>query len=91
VDALVLMVFLAALAICTSIYWRTRSELDAAAAKHQAASLKVQELKVETERIKRDIERMKTDPRMIESYARQRLGLIRTGDVVIKIGSDQEN
>jgi cell division protein FtsB len=28
---------------------------------------------------------------MIESYARQKLGMVRAGDVVIKIGSAEEN
>lgn len=91
IDACVLMVFLAAVAICSSVYLRGRTELNAAIMKNETASRKVEGLTVEVERLRRDIERMKTDPRMIETIARQKLGLVLPGDVVIKIKPDQSD
>jgi cell division protein FtsB len=91
IDACVLMIFLAAVAICSSVYLRGRTELNAATMKHEVVSRKVESLTVEVERLRRDIERMKSDPRMLETIARQKLGLVRQGDVVIKIKSDQSD
>lgn len=91
IDACVLMVFLAAVAICSSVYLRGRAELNAAIMKNEAASRKVEGLTVEVERLRRDIELMKSDPRMIETIARQKLGMVRQGDVVIKIKPDQSD
>ncbi|MEW6212631.1 MAG: septum formation initiator family protein [Acidobacteriota bacterium] len=91
IDALVLMILLAAVAICSSVYLRGRAELNAAITKHEATSRKVEGLSIEIERLRRDIDRLKHDPRMIETIARQKLGLIGQGDVVIKIKPDQSD
>ncbi len=85
VDALVLMVILAATAICFSVYFRTQTEYQTALRKHQAAAGKVEELEIETERLGREIERLKTDPKVVEAYVRQQLGAVRTNEVVIKM------
>jgi cell division protein FtsB len=82
----VLAVILAATAICVSVYWRTSAELEAAAAKHGAAAVRVEELRLQADRLEREVERLRNDPRLIETYARQQLGLVRQGDVIIKIG-----
>jgi cell division protein FtsB len=89
IDALVFMILLAALALCSSVYLRGRAELNAAMAKREATSRRVESLTIEIERLQRDIDRMKHDPRMIETIARQKLGLVGQGDVVIKISPDQ--
>lgn len=91
VDALVIMVILAATAICISVYVRTRAEMDAAEAKYQAASLRVEELRLKTERLERQVSRLKSDPKLIETVARQSLGLIRSGEVIIKTGQSTED
>ena len=86
VDALVIMVILAATAICFSVYLRTRAEKTAAEAKYQAASVRVEELRVDTERLEREVLRLKNDPKLIETFARQNLGLVRPGEIIIKTG-----
>jgi len=91
VDALVIMVILAATAICISVYMRTRAEITAAEAKYQAASLRVEELRVDTERLERQVLRLKNDPKLIETVARQSLGLVRSGEVIIKTGQSTED
>jgi cell division protein FtsB len=84
------MVILAATAICFSVYMRTRAERTAAEAKYQAASTRVEELRVDTERLEREVVRLKTDPKLIETVARQSLGLVRSGEVIIKTGQSME-
>jgi len=90
VDALVIMIILAATAICISVYARSRAEMSAAEAKYQAASIRVEELRVDTERLERQVLRLKNDPKLIETVARQSLGLVRSGEVIIKTGQTAE-
>ena len=85
IDGLVAMVLLAAVVICVSVYWRTSAEVEAATARHQAAAARVDELKVENDKLEREIKSLRTDKDLIESLARRELGLVRPGDVVIKV------
>jgi cell division protein FtsB len=89
-DGLVVMVLLATVAICVSIYLRARTELDAAITKSKAASEQVEGLKIQVERRERDVQRLKSDSQAIETFARQRFGLIRNGDLVIKLPQESE-
>jgi cell division protein FtsB len=90
IDGLVLMIILAATATCISVYLRTRAELGAATVRHGAAADQVEELRLQAERLEREVGRMRSDARMIESFARQDLGFVRSGEVVIKIESNQK-
>ncbi len=90
IDGLVLMIILAATATCASVYLRGRAELGAAAVRHNAAAEQVEELRLQAERLEREVGRMRSDARMIESFARHDLGFVRTGEVVIKIESNQK-
>lgn len=90
IDGLVLMIILAATATCVSVYLRTRTELEVAAARHGAAAEQVEELRLQAERLEREVGRMRSDARMIESFARHDLGFVRTGEVVIKIESNKK-
>lgn len=90
IDGLVLMIILAATATCVSVYLRTRAELGAATARHTAAADQVVELRLQAERLEREVGRMRSDARMIESFARHDLGFVRSGEVVIKIESNQK-
>lgn len=89
VDAIILMVVLAAAAICLTVYLRTSTELRAASVKHKAATARVEQLKIDVERLESEINLLKTDPRTIESYARRSFGAVRDGDVVIKIRTEE--
>ena len=89
IDGLVLMIILAAAATCVSVYMRARSELGAAAEKHAAAAEQVEELRLQAERLEREVGRIRSDARLLESFARQDLGFVRSGEVVIKIESGQ--
>ena len=89
-DGLVVMVLLATVAICVSIYLRARSELGQAITKSKVAAERVEELKIQVERRERDVQRLKSDSHAIETFARQRFGLVRDGDLVIKLPQERE-
>ena len=42
----------------------------------------IQSLERENTRLRQDVESLKTDPQMIEKLARERLGLVREGEIV---------
>jgi cell division protein FtsB len=89
-DGLVIMVLLATVGICVSIYVRARSELDAAITKNKTAADRVEGLRIEVERRERDVQGLRSDSRAIETFARQRFGFVRNGDLVIKLPQDRE-
>lgn len=89
-DAAVLMVILAASALCVSVYLRTSTQYESATVRHKSVALRVEELKIATERREREVRLLKTDPETIESCARQELGFVRSDDVVIKLAPEQE-
>jgi cell division protein FtsB len=90
IDGLILMVILASAAICFSVYTRARSELVAAVIKHEEMTGKVWELGAQVEKLERSVNQLKTDARVIESFARQKFGFVKSGDVVIKLPEEQE-
>lgn len=83
-------VILAATGLCVSVYYRTSAELRSAESRHQSAVDRVADLKRENEKLEREVEQLKSDPAMIEAVAREKLGLIRPGEIVIKIGQEEE-
>jgi cell division protein FtsB len=90
IDGLILAVILAAVAICFSVYTRARSELRSAVVKHEEMSEKVGSLRGQVEKLERDVSRLKTDVRVIESFARQKFGFVKSGEVVIKLPQEQK-
>ncbi len=84
-DALILMIILAVSAICFSFYMRTSAEVSVAKARQQATADKIKALKIQNEKLERDVNLLQADKKAIEEFARHNLGMIRPGDVVIKI------
>jgi len=64
--------------------------LRSAVIKHQEAAEKVGALGAQVEKLERDVDQLKTDARVIESFARQKLGFVRSGDIVIKLPQEQK-
>lgn len=89
VDAIILTIVLAAAATCVSVYSRARAELGAALGKHEAAGEKVEDLTIRVQKLERDVKQLRTDSRVIELFARQKFGFVRSGDVVIKVSQGQ--
>lgn len=80
------MVMLAAIGICYSFYHQMRAELDAARVEHSRVAAEAATLQVENERIAAEIDALRHDPEMIEFAARQHLGMVRPGEVVLSVG-----
>ena len=74
---------------CLSCYNQTRLELKAATAERQAEALRVDDLKIQTQRVAAQIERLKSDPRAVEALARQNLGFVRRGEILLRIRPDE--
>lgn len=89
IDGVILAAIIAACALCVSVYQRTRAEQNAALIKKQAAAEKVEMLVSQNEKLARDVKQLQTDAKTIESFARQKYGYVRAGDVVIKVAEDR--
>jgi hypothetical protein len=70
-------------------YEQTRAEMEAALLEKQIVSTRLTELTEKTQLLEKEIERLKDDPGFIEVLARQNLGLIREGDMVISLDSGE--
>lgn len=79
------MVVLAAVAICFSYYRQMHAELDLARAENERVAAEAQAVAVENERIAAEIDSLRNDPEAIERAARQQLGMVRPGEVVVSI------
>jgi cell division protein FtsB len=90
IDGIILMVILASAAICFSVYTRARAELKTAVIKHQEMTEKVEVLGAQVDKLERDVILLKTDVRVIESFARQKFGFVKSGDIVIKLPQKQK-
>jgi cell division protein FtsB len=90
IDSVIIAIILAAFATCVSVYTRARAELGGALLKHEAASEKLSDLSVKVQKLERDVQQLRTDSKVIELFARQRFGFVRSGDIVIKVVQDTD-
>ena len=88
-DGIVLAVIIASCGICISYYCRTRAEFTAALSKNQAAVEKLNGVTSEVEKLEFIIQQLKTEPKAVEELARHKLGLVRAGDIVIKLAQNE--
>ena len=79
------MVLLAAAAICYSYYHQMHAELEAARAEHARVEAEAAAMQVANERIAAEIDALRSDPEAIEVAARQHLGMVRPGDVILSV------
>ena len=84
-DAIILTVILAAAGTCLSAYSRASAELSGVLMKHEAAAERVKDLTIKVQKLEHDVEQLRTDSRVIEQFARQNFGFVRSGEVVIKL------
>jgi cell division protein FtsB len=85
VDGVLVMILLAAVGICFSFYRQMRAELEAARTEHSRMAAEADAARVENDRIAAEIDALHTDPDVVESAARQQLGMVRPGEVVASI------
>lgn len=83
VDGLLVMILLAASGICLSYYNQMRAQLDAARAEHAQTAAQASTLQVENQRIEAEIQALHSDPETIERAARQHLGMVRPGEIIV--------
>ena len=91
IDSVIIAIILAAFATCVSVYSRARTELAGALLKHAAASDKLSDLTVRVQKMEREVQQLRTDPKVIELFARQRFGFVRSGDIVIKVVQESDS
>jgi cell division protein FtsB len=84
-DGLVAMVLLAAMLISYSYYHQMRAELASARAEYARVEAQARAAAVENERLAAEIDALRRDPEAIEKAARQELGLVREGEVVVTL------
>jgi len=85
------MVLLASLAICSTVITRTRAELKASSLQYGRMAAEIDTMRRSNAALQTEIHRISSDPRMIESAARSRLGMVKPDDIVVPIGSVESN
>jgi cell division protein FtsB len=85
--ATVLLV-LALLAIAALKSWR---DLDAARGRERSLKARISATRAESERLRVRIDRLRHDPGMLERLAREDMGMVRPGDVIIELPSPDQS
>ena len=81
------MILIATLGICSTVVIRSRAELRASSSQFDRMTSQVDALRRSNAALQTEIHRLTTDPAMIESAARERLGMVRPNDIVVPIES----
>ena len=84
-------IVLATTAICWTAVIRSRAELNASSAQRQKIESEIERLREANQGLQRDIQRLTKDPRAIELAARERLGMVKSNDVVVTMESIQSS
>lgn len=81
------MIVLAGAAICLTVNLRAGAERRASEAQLNQLSSQVESLRRLNASLEMEIQRMNSDPAIIESAARERLGMVKPTDIVVPITS----
>jgi cell division protein FtsB len=84
---LLAMILIAAVGICSTVVLRARAQLDLSQAQHGRMSSDIEALRRSNAVLQVEIRRITTEPAMIESAARERLGMVRPTDIIVPVGS----
>lgn len=79
------MVLIAAAAIGVSFYQQMRAELEAARAEHARIETTAVDIQIANERLAAEISDLRNNPEVIEQAARQLLGMVRPGEIVLSV------
>lgn len=82
-DGLIAMVMIAAALICFSYYNQMQGKLATARAEHERVAAEITAVRVQNERIAAEIQALRSNPEAIERAAREELGMIRPGEIVL--------
>ena len=81
------MILIATLGICSTVIMRSRAELTASSVEYGRMTSEIESLRRTNNSLQGEIRRMASDPGMIESTARERLGMVRPNDIVVPLES----
>lgn len=81
------MILIATLGICSTVVMRSRAELKASSSQFDRMTSQVDALRSSNASLQVEIQRMTNDPAMIESVARERLGMVRPNEIVVPVES----
>ena len=81
------MILLATLGICSTVIVRSRAELKASSLQFDRMTSEIEAVRRSNASLQVEIRRMTSDPVMIESAARERLGMVRPNDIVVPMES----
>ena len=82
-------IVLATTAICGTAVFRSRAELSTSSVQRLRIESEIQSLREANQALQRDIQRLTKDPSAIELAARERLGMVRSSDIVVTMESIQ--
>ena len=82
-------IVLATTAICGTAVLRSRAELSTSSVQRQRIESEIQSLREANQALQGDIQRLTKDPSAIELAARERLGMVRSSDIVVTMESIQ--
>ena len=85
--AILLMIILAATAVCSTVIMRARGEFQASSAQFARMESEMESLRQTNGALKLEVRRLTTDSTAIELAARERLGMVRPSDIVVPIES----
>jgi cell division protein FtsB len=81
------MILIATLGICSTVIIRSRAELKASSLQFDRMTSEIDAVRRSNASLQVEIRRMTSDPVMIESTARERLGMVRPNDIVVPMES----
>ena len=82
-------IVIATTAICATAILRSRGELRASNVQRQRIESEIQNLREANQTLEKDIQRLTKDPSAIELAARERLGMVKSNDIVVTMQSLQ--
>jgi len=81
------MIILATGAVCAAVIVKARSEFQASASQRQQVLVEIDSLRRTNGSLEVEINRLTSDSNTIELAARERLGMVMPGDIVVPIES----
>ena len=84
------LIFLGILVILLIIYLPGYSKLQELRAKNKALLTRIEQLKNENSEFAHQIERLKDDPFYIEKKARDKMGIVKKGEIIYKVIDEQK-
>jgi cell division protein FtsB len=79
------MIMLATFAVCVTVTMRTHAARGAAEQKFLQMETEVQGIRDKNASLRRDVERLRTDRKVQEATARERLNMVRAGEIVVPL------